>query len=208
MNTTHMRKYLPLVFAAVLLVDCAPYINSYYLPESGEGHLSGHSKRTSDEPLWILERDGGTFYFSAGRDDAEKPTFRLIIQPLRLSGETSLSAQKREEARAQVNPITVDFTNLREGPSIITNNQKKSAERVNVVKGQYGTNNHSSVEPTTNEVYLPVDHYLELRAFYEGADSDVYVVEWPEMVINGKLIRLPPIKYQWKSGMQVQFING
>ena len=203
-----MRKYLPLVFTAVFLVGCAPYINSYYLPESVEGYLSGHSKRTSDEPLWILERDGGAFYFSAGRDDAKKTTLRLTIQPLGLPGETSLSAQKREEASAQVNLIIVHFANLREGPSIITNNLKKSAERVKVVKGQYGTANRSSVEPTTNEVYLPVDHYLELSAFYESSDSDAYVVEWPEMIINGKLVRLPPIKYQWKSGMQVKFING
>jgi hypothetical protein len=192
----------------VFLVGCAPYINSYYLPESGEGYLNGYSKRTSDEPLWILERGGGTFYFSAGRDDAKNTTFRLNIQPLRLPGEASLSAQKREEARAHVNPITVDFTNLRKGPLIISNNQKNSAEKVSIVKGQYGTNNRSSVALTTNEVYLPVDHYLELSAFYKGSESDVYVVEWPEIVINGKSVRLPPIEYQWKSGIQVQFING
>ncbi len=208
MNSALRRKHLLPVITILLLVGCAPYISSYYLPDSAEGYLSGHSKRTSDEPLWILEKNGGTFYFSAGRDKVKNTTFRLIIQPLRLPGETSLSAQKREEARAAVNPITVDFTKLREGPLVILNDHNMSAEKVRIVKGQYGTNNRSPVELTSNDIHLPVDHYLELSAIYKGDESDVYVVEWPEMLINGEVVQVPPIKYEWKSGVQVQFING
>lgn len=208
MDAIFKLRILTIVVAAILLVGCAPYINSYYLPDSTEGYLSGHSKRTSDEPLWILERDGATFYLSAGRDSAENTTFKLNIQPLRLPGERSLSAKKREEARAAVTPITVDFTRLREGAVVISNGRKQSTGGVRIVKGQYGTNNRSTVELSINQVHLPVDHYLELSAFYKGSKSDVYVVEWPSMLINGKLVQVPPIKYEWSSGVQVQFING
>ncbi len=208
MSATLRLRNLTLVFAAILLVGCAPYINSYYLPESAEGYLSGHSKRTSDEPLWILERDGATFYISAGRDSAGYTTFKLNIQPLRLPGERSLSAKKRDKARAAVAPITVDFTNLRKGALVISNGHKKSTDSVRVVKGQYGTNNRSTVELSINRVHLPVDHYLELSAFYKGKESDVYAVEWPSTLINGRLVKIPIIKYEWKSGIQVQFVNG
>ncbi len=208
MNAYLRLRHLTLSLAVLLLFGCAPYINSYYLPDSIEGYRSGHSTRTSDEPLWILERDGATFYFSAGRDEAENTIFRLNIQPLRLPGEISLSAKKREEARAVVKPITVDFSKLREGALVTSNGKKKSADNIRIAQGQYGTNNRSPVELPTTEVYLPVDHYLELSAFYKGGKSDVYIVEWPSMLINGKLVRVPPIKFEWKSGIQVQFLNG
>lgn len=208
MTVSPKLRHVPLVLSILLLLGCAPYVNSYYLPESNEGYRSGHSVRTSDEPLWILERDGATSYFSAGRDRAGNSIFKLNIQPLRLPGETSVSAKKREEARAAVKPITVDFTKLREGALVTSNGISKRTDNVRVVSGQYGTNNRSTVNLPTNELHLQLDHYLEVSAFHKGAESDVHVVQWPSMLINGKLVQVPPIQFRWTSGMQVQFVNG
>ncbi len=208
MTAPHMLSRIPLFLSLFLLFGCAPYINSYYLPESTEGYRSGHSVRAFDEPIWILERDGATFYFSAGRDGAGHSIFKLNIQPLRLPGEDSFSAQKRQEARLAVKPITVEFAKLREGPLVTSGVTEKNAGNVEVVKGQYGTNNRSVVKPSTNEIHLLVDHFLELSAFFQNSESELYVVEWPSMIINGKLVQVPPVQFAWKSGVQVQFVNG
>ncbi|MEH6473406.1 MAG: hypothetical protein V7752_19425 [Halopseudomonas sp.] len=208
MNITLRLRFLILGFSALFLVGCAPYINSYYLPDADEGYLNGHSKRTSDEPLWILERGGATFYFSASREGTEITVFKLNIQPLRLPGEISLWAKKREEAKAAVIPITVDLTKLNKGALVNLNGSKLNTDNVRIIKGQYGTNNRSSVEASTNEIHLSVDHYLELSAFYKGGESNIYVVEWPATLINGSLVQVPPVRFEWKSGVQVQFVNG
>lgn len=201
-------KHVPLVLSALLMSGCFPYFSTYYLPESVEGYRSGHSVLTSDEPVWILERDGATFYFTASRDESGRTTFKLNIEPLRLPGQTSLWAKKREEARAAVKPVSVDFTDLRAGALVTSNGTEMSSDSVRVVSGQYGTNNRGTVNLPTNEILLPVDHYLEVSAVHKGKESRVHIVQWPSMLINGKLVQLPPIQFRWTSGMQVQFLNG
>ncbi len=83
------KRSLIAYFCAVLipsLIGCAPYVNSYYLPESEDGHWSGHSILTSDAPMWILERGGATFSFSATRNPESLAKFVLNIQPIHLPG--------------------------------------------------------------------------------------------------------------------------
>lgn len=207
MNNILRLRYLLLVCTILFLVGCMPYINAYYLPNTTEGYLQGHSKRTSDEPLWILERDGAMFNFSASRENSDKVIFRLNIQPLHLPKERSLSAKKREQARATVKPITVVLTKLQDGVMVTSNGQKRIPNTIRITQGQYGTNRRFALEVPTHEIYLPVDHYLALDAMYK-LKCHICIVTWPPILINGKLVQIPPIEFEWKRGIQVQFING
>ena len=199
---------ISLIALVSVLLGCAPYINSYYLPESKDGYRSGHSTLTSDAPIWILERGGATFYFSAFRDPGGQTIFNLNIQPLHLPGETSLSAKAREEARAAVQPITVGLGNTRNGMTVFFNGTTEKIQSVRVAKGTYGTNNRHNVDSLNDELRVVVDQYLELSAAFKSTESGSYVVEWPTIVINRQQVILPPIKFVWKHGVQVQFVNG
>jgi hypothetical protein len=208
-----MRKYLILeatllLALASILFGCAPYINSYYLPDSQDGHRSGHSTLTSGAPIWILERKGATFKFSARKEQNGKTIFTLNIQPLHTEAEISLSAKVREEARARVKPITVGLENTKDGVSVIINDATDRAGPIRVVKGTYGTNNRHSVESISDDLRIVVDQYLSLSAEYKSTKAGSYVVGWPVIMVNQQEVVLPPIEFHWKVGVQVQFLNG
>jgi hypothetical protein len=190
------------------LFGCAPYINSYYLPESEDGHRSGHSTLTSDAPIWILERGGATFKFSAIQGSDSETNFILNIQPIHLPGEISLSAKVREETRAKVLPISVNLENIKSGVAVVSGSSTERIDHIQIVKGKYGTNNRHSVGLVDNDYRVDVDEYLELSAALRSAKGNTYIVEWPPITINRKKVELPPIKYLWKQGVQIQYING
>ncbi len=191
-----------------VLFGCAPYINTYYLPKAQEGGRSSHTTITSDAPTWILQKGGATFSFSATKSNNNKPRLSLIIKPLHLASETSLSAKVREEAKAAVKPIIVGLANFKNGVSIINGGATDKSEPIRIVKGTYGTNDRHNIESINNDLYLVVDQYLAISAAYIKTDVNSYIVQWPPININHKEIMLPPIEFKWKHGVQVIFING
>jgi hypothetical protein len=133
MRHPHVLIGIIWAIASFALLGCAPYINSYYLPESQDGYRSAHSTLTSDAPTWILERGEATFYFSAFKDRTGHTIFSLNIQPLHLPGETSLSAKARADARSQVKPIIVRLTDIQGGVSVSSQETTAQAELVRTV---------------------------------------------------------------------------
>ncbi len=208
MTNRNTLRIIALIMLVSVLLGCAPYINSYYLPESQDGHRSGHSTLTSDAPIWILERGDATFYFSASRDQGGLTIFNLNIQPVHLPGETSLSAKARDEARAAVQPITIGLENTRNGITIFFDETTEIIKPVRVARGAYGTNNRHNIESFHGDLNVAVDQYIELSTVLKSTESRSYVVKWPAIVINRQQVILPPIKFLWKHGVQVKFING
>lgn len=74
--------------------------------------------------------------------------------------------------------------------------------------GTYGTNNRHDIEALDSDLQLAVDQYLELSALLKDADKGELLAEWPTIIINQNPVTLPPIKFEWKHGVQVQFVNG
>lgn len=132
----------------------------------------------------------------------------LNVQPLHSDAETSLSAKVREEARKAVKPITIGLASFKNGVNIRVGDIKNRTKSVRVVKGTYGTNYSHNVESINNDIHVVVYQYLHITAIYKGAEADVYVVQWPPIEIDHQQVMLPAIEFTWKSGVQVQFING
>jgi hypothetical protein len=190
------------------LLGCAPYISAHFLPEAQFGYRSAHSTLTTDEPIWILERGDATFYLSARKAHAGETIFTLAIEPLHLPDETNWSAKVREEARAAVKPITVSLKHIQSGATVSFLGTTARAELVRAMSGTHGADKRQRIEDFYSDIQLSVDQYLQLNVVLSDADYSEFLVEWPTVIINQKPVVLPPIKFEWKHGIKVQFING
>lgn len=201
-------KHTVLVSLFAMLCSCAPYIGSYYSPKSQYGYSNSHSSLTSNAPIWVLERGGATFNFSAYKNTNEQTVFSLNIQPIHLPEESSLLAKTREDAKAAVLPITIGLEKYKNGIEISYNDITTITDPVRIVMGTYGTNNRNIITSFSDNHHLLVNQYLSLSVALKQTETSSYEIVWPIIFINGQKILLPSISFKWKHGVQLMFLNG
>ncbi len=205
---TFFRASLTLVAVASVLGGCFPYTRAFFLPEATEGSRSSHSTLTSAAPVWYLERGGAQFAFSASGRPGEATTFILNIQPLRVAGDTSLLADARDKARANVQPVAIGLEEGEDPNAILVNGSSEGVKEILVTRGQYGTSRGPApVALRDGDIWLALDQYAEIRVTVDIGESRSHLVQWPALMIDGHRVTFPPVTFTWKRGMQIAFIN-